>query len=491
MKSIFCSLALLAGLSAKAQVPFAAIDTSFTHIDLVIAGAPVRYDILFQAQDPVWLGEHPAKAKEKLDFMAYLPINGSSTHGYLWVNHETTGAHPVLGQGGGATILEIGLQGERWQQLTPARAVDFTAVGGTWNNCLGVQTPWGTVLSSEEYEPQSNEDLWEAGMRDTSQLFGRPAYLNFGWMVEVDVASGRVLGKRKAMGRFSHEGNLLMPDERTVYMLDDWAPGIFFKFVADTPRDFTAGQLFAFRQHAGGGTWLPLPRDEDSLADIRTVALRRGATFFMRPEDLVLANDGTIYFTETGKTEVDLAKALELGGHPAAHLASYRQGTRFSDIYGRILRFDPLANRVEVFLQAGPGLRTANHLANPDNLAYDTHRNLLYIHEDVNEADRGRVPAYAEGILYNELYVLDLSKTAPTIDDLQRLLVAPPGAELTGGCFTPDCHTFFVNIQHPLSTNPAPFDRDMTLAIYGKLPTVHKLGGPGDTRRKSPPVRQK
>jgi len=286
-------------------------------------------------------------------------------------------------------------------------------------------------------------------------------------MVEVDPATGQVLGKRKAMGRFSHEGNLLMPDERTVYMLDDFAPGILFKFVADAPRDFSTGQLFAWQQQGTRGHWLPMPRDEDSLADIRRVALRRGATFFLRLEDIVRTRDGRLLLTETGRTDVDLQWAIALGGKPAAHLAPYQTGTRFQDVRGRILELDTLDQSISTFLAAAPGTRTPNDLANPDNLAYDASRHLLYIHEDLNEPDRGRVPSHAQGTLYNELYVLDLSIPRPTVDHLQRLLVAPPGAEVTGGCFTPDFSTFFVNLQHPLATNPAPYHRCTTLAIHG------------------------
>ncbi len=40
----------------------------------------------------------------------------------------------------------------------------------------------------------------------------------------------------------------VMPDNRTVYLSDDHGSGGgFFRFVADTPGDFTSGKLYAMR----------------------------------------------------------------------------------------------------------------------------------------------------------------------------------------------------------------------------------------------------
>lgn len=471
MRKFLAGSFLLLG-NAFAQVPFTPIDTNFTTQEVVLA-PDLRYRILFQTGDPVQLGDDTAPAKAKLDFLAYLPLAGSS-HGYLWTNHETIGPDAILGHGGGATLLEVRVHDGAWQVEGMPRAVDFRSVQGTWNNCLGSATPWGTVLTSEEYEPQNNRDLYAdgKGLPDTTTLInGKAPYLNYGWMVEVNPGTRKVIAKRKAMGRFSHEGCLIMPDERTVYLMDDWAPGVFFKFVADKPRDLGKGQLYAYRQTENGGEWLSLPRTAEALEWPRQMALRMGATFFLRLEDLVLANDGTLYLTETGRTEVDLKDALREGGHPARHLLQRQQGTIFRDTCGRILTFDTKTLEMKVFLEGGPGLRTPNHLGNPDNLSYDAKRNLLVIHEDLNEGTLGRVPRHAEGKLFNEIYVLDLNRKAPpAVDDLQRLLVGPRGCETTGSTFTPDYSSLFVNLQHPDPTNRPPYNRDATIVITGFAP---------------------
>lgn len=49
--------------------------------------------------------------------------------------------------------------------------------------------------------------------------------------------------KHYAMGRFSHENVAIMPDRKTVYQSDDGDATVFFKFVATTAGDLSAGTL--------------------------------------------------------------------------------------------------------------------------------------------------------------------------------------------------------------------------------------------------------
>ena len=72
---------------------------------------------------------------------------------------------------------------------------------------------------------------------------------DYGYMVELfpdtDGGLSTAVQKQYAMGRFSHENAVIMPDRKTVYYGDDDADAIFFKFVADAPGDLSAGSLFA------------------------------------------------------------------------------------------------------------------------------------------------------------------------------------------------------------------------------------------------------
>jgi len=129
--------------------------------------------------------------------------------------------------------------------------LDFRPVEGTWNNCNGWISPWGTPLSSEEYPDDASawydpdEDAYgEDAMTRYLGEFGN--VYRYGYVVEVtDPAGDATPTKRHALGRLSHEVALVMPDERTVYLSDDWDGGVFFKFVADRPRDLTSGTLYA------------------------------------------------------------------------------------------------------------------------------------------------------------------------------------------------------------------------------------------------------
>ena len=90
-----------------------------------------------------------------------------------------------------------------------------------------------------------------------------------------------IVEKRYAMGRFSHENSVVMPDLKTkVYFGDDGTDVVFFKFVADEPENLSAGTLFAAKatQNEDGGfnlKWIKLGKgDDETIAEaIRTLEL--------------------------------------------------------------------------------------------------------------------------------------------------------------------------------------------------------------------------
>lgn len=176
------------------------------------------------------------------DFNGFIPANESADEGYLFTNWETTP--------GMVSRLHLKQQSDtgEWTVLEK-RNVDFREVQGTWTNCFGTVSPWGTPLTSEEYEPDA-KTWFTAGKggagRMTTYLghFGN-AY-RYGYIVEINEPQGDPTPtKRYAMGRFSHENSVVMPDEQTVYMSDDGTGTVFFKFIADEPGDLSAGTLYA------------------------------------------------------------------------------------------------------------------------------------------------------------------------------------------------------------------------------------------------------
>lgn len=132
--------------------------------------------------------------------------------------------------------------------------VDTSGVHGLWVTCGASLSPWGTHLSSEEYEP----DAFRQGMggattvkidRYSQNLYGDASKANpyhYGHIPEVTVnpdGTGTIK-KHYCLGRISHELIQVMPDERTALMGDDATNGGWFMFVADKARDLSAGTLY-------------------------------------------------------------------------------------------------------------------------------------------------------------------------------------------------------------------------------------------------------
>ncbi|MBY5707446.1 PhoX family phosphatase [Rhizobium leguminosarum] len=163
--------------------------------DAVLPGAP-QFDPAKQTAD--------AQSKQfgyNNDYVGFIPLDGSSEHGLLVVNHEYTNPHLMfpglvqvvdgkIKQGAlskeqvdvemaahGGTIVEIRKTGGKWQVVADGKynrritantpmEITGTAAGndrlktsadatgtraiGTINNCAGGVTPWGTYIMAEE-----------------------------------------------------------------------------------------------------------------------------------------------------------------------------------------------------------------------------------------------------------------------------------------------------------------------------------------------------
>jgi len=118
-------------------------------------------------------------------------------------------------------------------------------------------SPWGTHLSSEEYEPDAPFAATNAQFKAYSKnVFGSETAANpyhYGHLPEVTVnpdGTGTVK-KHYCLGRISHELVQVMPDNRSVLMGDDYTNGGLFMFVADKEKDLSAGTLYVARVGAG------------------------------------------------------------------------------------------------------------------------------------------------------------------------------------------------------------------------------------------------
>ncbi|MFT7721849.1 MAG: DUF839 domain-containing protein [Roseateles sp.] len=135
--------------------------------------------------------------------------------------------------------------------------VDTSPAMGLWITCGSSLSPWGTHLSSEEYEPDAFTIASNTMFKDYSRnLFGDEAKANpyhYGHLPEVTVnpdGTGTIK-KHYCLGRISHELIQVMPDNRTAIMGDDATNGGFFMFVADKEKDLSAGTLYVAKFGAG------------------------------------------------------------------------------------------------------------------------------------------------------------------------------------------------------------------------------------------------
>ncbi|MDX2244126.1 MAG: DUF839 domain-containing protein [Leptolyngbyaceae cyanobacterium bins.302] len=163
---------------------------------------------------------------------------------------------------------------------------------GTFQNCAGGQTPWGTVLSAEEnIQIQVPEPVYADGtsfdpincpfnitdeeMAGLGNVFGL-AGNKYGWMVEIDPANPDDYGtKHTWLGRYRHEAVGVRAVEGkplAFYSGCDRRGGHVYKFVSQgTVKNPTAkansqlleeGMLYAAQFNQDGtGRWIPLAPD--------------------------------------------------------------------------------------------------------------------------------------------------------------------------------------------------------------------------------------
>ncbi len=239
--------------------------------------------MLDSAGAPLAINRHPPYSDlcNELDFAGILQSEGKP-----WlISHVECGRGALW-----RTELAQDAQGGLTAVQTAPLATDD--IGGIWNPCSGMITPWGTMLSSEEYEPDARwigadsmpkeKDVWGA-WNQYVQAFpaGKvPSPYRSGWIPEVRVLDGTgatEVVKHGALGRFSHEIGYVLPDRRTVYLSDDGTHMGWFMFVADKADDLSAGLLYAARwtveSNESGGrgalAWIPLGHATDADVEAR------------------------------------------------------------------------------------------------------------------------------------------------------------------------------------------------------------------------------
>lgn len=208
----------------------------------MVASSMGHYQLLLQpGQNEI--GVIGGETSDAPDFNSYIAI--SETEGYLFSNWEE--------RPGGMSRVKLTRNDDGSYQASEEMMVDFSSVNGTWINCFGTTSPWQTPLSSEELYFDDTVD-WNngesddtSGPRNLARILGHyPNPYDYGYIVEItDPLEQPTPQKHFAMGRFSHENSVVMPDNKTAYLSDDGTGTVFFKFIADQENDLSAGTLYA------------------------------------------------------------------------------------------------------------------------------------------------------------------------------------------------------------------------------------------------------
>ncbi len=333
----------------------------------------------------------------------------------------------------------------------------FASLAGTFRNCAGGITPWGTWLTAEEctYMPGPLDPT----SHDQRPDVGAP----HGFVFEVDSRAVGLVEPTpiRAMGRVYHEAVAVDPATGFVYQTEDRDDGLVYRFrphivsrggksprqlapgdlakggvlealrIVERPgartQNWTAGEdlivagvshgvdwvaiedaepAIDMERNSDDETYVPLQRGPRTApGSVRAQGFRSGAAQFARNEGMT-CDRGSIYFCSTN------------GGSARA---------------GQVWRLEPAARRLTLLFQPDERLL----LEGPDNLVFGPHRDLI-VCEDGKDDD------HVVGITPRGTYY-PIARNARG------------RSEFAGACFSHDSATMFLNIQNP----------GITFAVWG------------------------
>jgi secreted PhoX family phosphatase len=327
--------------------------------------------------------------------------------------------------GGGTTSLEILVRPDG----SPELVRDFVSLGGTFANCAGGPTPWGSWLTCEE----TTEGETQGFLRDHGYVFEVPA----------DAEEQVTAVPLPALGRFIHEAVAVDPRTGIVYLTEDHSVAGFYRFIPrrqgllseggwlqmlaidNRPKYYTAvGQRVGERRAVH---WVDIEDPDPEAAETNVMALyeqglARGGATFSRLEGCFYGA-GRLYFHATNGGDAGFGQVWEY--RP-------RRGDR-GEL--RLLFESP----------------SADVLNRPDNIVVSP-RGGIVICEDNGE----------------RCYLRGLTRGGKIFDFAMN---QRDDGEFAGATFSPDGRTLFVNIQGDTrgpGASPSTTRRlGRTLAIWG------------------------
>jgi uncharacterized protein len=324
----------------------------------------------------------------------------------------------------GNTTVEVRLRPDGHASLVK----QFASLTGTFVNCAGGTTPWGSWISSEE----------------TIAGTGAGWAKNHGYNFEIPASADGVVTPvpLKAMGRFEHEAVATDPATGWVYQTEDRSPSGFYRFKPSVPGQLAqGGTLEALAVVGADGydtknnqplltpravRWVKIDEPDSDAANLPSgfvfnQGLAKGAAQFARLEGCWYG-DNSIFFNATS------------GGNAGA---------------GQVWQYHIGREELQLIFESP----SAAVLNSPDNICV---------------SPRGGIVICEDGSGTN--FVRGLTRSGAIFDLVRNNL---NGSEWAGACFSPQGRTLFVNIQgetRPLQ-NPGG-DKGMTFAIWGPWTTL-------------------
>ncbi len=299
---------------------------------------------------------------------------------------------------------------------------DYASLAGTYRNCAGGRTPWGSWISCEETTA-------------TPATAPGSVLKMHGYNFEVPISAKSPVDPIPlvAMGRFNHEAVAVDPKTGIVYETEDQRDGLFYRFIPNQPGKLSAGgvlealkikgkpQAKTFADFPIGKPmqveWVRIEDPNPATDTVREEGFTKGAAQFTRGEGIWYGKD-EFYFCCTNGGSVDPATGSTNG-------------------LGQVWRYVPgrtnEGGTIELFVE--PNNKSV--LDSPDNIVVSPFGD-LFICED-GDGEQFVVGVTPKGKLYH------FARNA--IND----------REFAGACFSPDGRTMFVNIQDP----------GITFAIWG------------------------
>lgn len=349
----------------------------------------------------------------------------------LVVNHEqdNEATWPVLADPaltydpkalGGTSTIHVDKRG--------AKELEYVSLAGTWSNCAGGHTPWGTWLSCEETEQRAD---------------GTSATKDHGWVFEVDPsnpANNVNPTPLSAMGRFAHEAVAIDPIRGHVYLTEDAGGpnGLLYRFTPNNRRQRygalrDGGRLEAARveglpDFAGASRigaryrvrWVKVPEPE-----AQTTSTRKQFDY--------VDSDGAAVSGPAGPiTRGHKLEGIYWRSGKAWIVTSYGRldDGSVADHDGQVWAFDPASQTIELVVRyavnSNPDSDTPD---SPDNIAVTPSGGLI-LAED------------GEGLSH----LLGVNPQGETFLIARN---AADSTEFTGPTFSPDGRILFVNIQQP------------------------------------------